>query len=268
MSLFDAIILGIIEGLTEFLPISSTGHMILARPWLGVDGDSPTWHTFLFVSQMGAILAVILFYWRDLARETSRLGRRPFREHLFFKLALSLLPAGVAKLAGADNYMEAHLETNPIAVAGALIVGGVMMEIIDRLCRTKARTTLDDITWRQALFIGAIQCLAMWPGTSRSMATIMAGMVVGLSPKTATEYSFYLAIPTLLLAGLLKLYKHYGDLTADSLALMLAGSAVAFIVALLVISAFLKFVRTQRFTPFAVYRVLLGVLVLWFADRN
>lgn len=265
MSILDAIILGIIEGLSEFLPISSTGHMILARPLLGIDGNAPVWHAFLFISQFGAILAVVLLFWRELWHEGRKLTRGPIQNHLFFKVGVAMIPAALLLVLGINKYMEEHFESNIYAVAGALIVGAVIMEVIDRFFRSKIRMSIDEINWRQALFIGAAQCIAAWPGTSRSMATIMAGMVVGLSPRVATEFSFYLAIPTMLGAAAVKIIKHHHELTGDNATVILVGSATAMLVALAVVAGFLRYVRTRRFTPFAIYRVVLGALVLWLA---
>lgn len=267
MTAIDAIILGIVEGLTEFLPVSSTGHMILVRPLLGIDGDTPLWHAFLFVSQFGAILAVILYFWRKLWSATARLGQVPLNEYMPAKLAVAVIPAILLGLAF-NSFMERHLEGSSIAVAGGLIVGALIMEFIDRRYRSRFRMRVDQVSMPQALIIGLAQCLSMWPGTSRAMVTIMAGMVVGLPPAVATEFSFYLAIPTILLASAYKLYKHANELDSQSAALIITGAATAFVVALLVVAAFMRYVRTRRFTPFAVYRVILGVLVLWFASRS
>lgn len=262
MTIFQAVLMGIIEGLTEFLPVSSTGHMIIACPWLGIDGASDEWHAFLYVSQFGAILAVVLYFWRDLWRQTAKLGRVPWPDFMPFKLCVAVVPAIVLGMMF-NKYMEQHLENNPKAVAGALIVGAGLMVLVDWKFRTKARMSVEQVTLRQAGFVGLIQCVSMWPGTSRSMATIMGGMVAGLPAKVATEFSFYLAIPTMVLAAGYKLIVHHDKLSSGSAAVLLIGSSTAFLVALLVVHVFLKFVQTQKFTVFAVYRVLLGALVLW-----
>lgn len=259
-----AAILGVIEGVTEFLPISSTGHMILAKPLLGVDDGAPQWRVFLFLSQLGAILAVVLYFWNALWRMTFRPASARFSEHLFVKLFVAMIPAVLLGLLFND-LMEQHLEEGrfaPYAVAGALILGAFVMEWIDRRYRRESAQELGDVTLKQAALIGAIQCLSMWPGVSRAAATIMGGMVVGLSPRVATEFSFILAIPTMLAAGGYRLIKYRSELTSETLGVVGVGTLVSFLVALVVIAGFLSFVRRHRFRVFAIYRVALGVTVL------
>lgn len=259
-----SVILGVIEGLTEFLPVSSTGHMILAQPLLDVDPERPQWRVFLFVSQLGAILAVVVYFWRGLWR---RLLARPdgrLRDHMLAKLTGAMIPTIVLGLLFNDA-METHFESGPYApayVAVALIVGAVLIWIIDRRFRRTGEMRLDDVTLRQAIAIGLIQCVSMWPGVSRAAATIMGGMLLGLTPKVATEFSFYLAIPTMFAAGGYRLIKYHRDLTLDAAGVVLLGTAVSFLVALVVVAWFMNYVRSKPFTPFAVYRVLLGAAVL------
>lgn len=264
MDILNAIVLGIIEGLTEFLPVSSTGHLILAGRALGVDPDASPWRVLLWVSQFAAILAVILYFWRDLWQRTFRPAAREWRQHILTKLAAAMVPTVVLGLLLGD-LMEAHLEKPryaPVVVATALIAGAAAIELIDRRCRRTIPQELEDVTLAQAFWIGVIQCLSMWPGVSRAGATIMGGMVLGLTPRVATEFSFYLAIPTMLAAAVRTLWKYRADLAGDVAALVLLGSAAAFVVALLVVAAFLAYVKRYRFTPFAVYRVVLGAAVL------
>ena len=256
-----SVILGVIEGLTEFLPVSSTGHMIIAYPWLDVDPKAPQWRIFLIVSQLGAIAAVVLYFWRDLWRQLITKRVDNWSQHLMAKLVIGFLPAAVIGLA-VNEYIETHLEESPRAVAGALIVGALAMEIIERRFRRPGEQSIDDVTVRQAFLIGCAQCLGMFPGISRAAATIMGGLVVGLTPRIAAQFSFYLAIPTMLGAATLRLAKHYKDLTPDAASVVGIGTAVAFVVALSVVATFLPYVQRYRFTPFAVYRVLLGVGVL------
>jgi undecaprenyl-diphosphatase len=260
MELLDAILLGIIEGLTEFLPVSSTGHLILAEWLLGIHGELSPWRVLLWVSQFGAIIAVIVYFWSGLWRRTFRPPSRDWRRHILTKLVVAMVPtvAGGLLLKGVLD----PLETMPVAVAGALIVGAVLMELIDRRFRREVPQELENVTLRQAFLIGLIQCLSMWPGVSRAGASIMGGMALGLTPRVATEFSFYLAIPTLLGAAARTLWKYRHDLTPDVALIVLVGSATAFVVALLVVAAFMNYVRRYRFTPFALYRVLLGVAVL------
>ena len=267
MDLLNTIIFGVVEGLTEFLPVSSTGHLILTEHALGVDGDAPPWNILLWVSQFAAILAVVLYFWRDLWKRTFHPRTRFWEEHLLTKLATAMLPTVV--LALLFKKLLDPLEHMPVAVAGALIVGGGIMEFIDRRYRRTVPQDLEHVSIQQAFLLGAIQCLAMWPGVSRAGATIMGGMALGLTPRVATEFSFYLAIPTMLAAATKTLWSHRAELNADNAGLVLVGSAVAFVVALLVVATFMGYVRRYRFTPFAIYRVVLGaaVLILWLTHR-
>lgn len=260
--LLQAIVMGVIEGLTEFLPVSSTGHMIIAQPLLGIDPELPKWRVFLVVSQLGAISAVIVYFWRKLWQATFHPRQPGFSAHIVPKLLIALAPAVLLQVVfQVNDLLEAHLE-KPVPVAIALIVGAFVIWWIDSAFRTKRRMDVEDVSMLQAFLIGCAQCVAMWPGTSRSAATIMGGMTVGLSPSVAAEFSFFLAIPTMFGASAVRLWKYREDLNSDSMAIVLVGAAVSFLVALLVIAAFMKFIKRRRFTVFAVYRVLLGVAVL------
>lgn len=268
MDVLYAVILGVIEGVTEFLPISSTGHMVIAMPLMGLDAERPPWSVLLWVSQFGAIAAVIVYFWRDLWQRVLHAPRR-WQDHLLTKLAAAMVPT--VALALVLKPVLDPLEKMPVMVAGALIVGAVAMEFIDRRFRRNAPQTLDDVTLPQALIIGAFQCLSMWPGVSRSGATIMTGMVLGLSPRVATEFSFYLAVPTMLAAAAKTLWSHRHELSGGNAGLVLTGTATAFVVALVVIAGFLDYVRRYRFTPFVIYRIALGAAVLiyaWGAPRG
>lgn len=261
-----ALILGVVEGLTEFLPVSSTGHMILVQPLIGVNPEHPTWKTFLWVTQFAAILAVIVYFWRDLWRQILR--PVPWDKHIASKLIVAMVPTVVLALA-LHSLAEQYLE-NPPAVAAALIVGGVAMLFIDRNFRREGQQEIEDVTLLQAFWIGVIQCVSMWSGISRSGATIMGGMMLGLTPRVATLFSFYLAIPTMLAACAKTLWKYRHNLNSEGLDVVLVGCAVSFVVALAVIANFLKFVRTQRFTVLVVYRIVLGAIVLgwWYLARR
>jgi undecaprenyl-diphosphatase len=285
-----AIILGIVEGLTEFLPISSTGHMILAEPLLGIPDRDPFWtEAFDIFIQIGAILAVLIYFWPRLYRLSLRSGpvaiapppaiqqvkspvgvlehaspmtgtRSPWYEHILVKLLVAFLPAAIiGKLAG--GFIETHLK-NPPVVAGALILGGIGIILIERLARAAKYSDAGTIPLRVALAIGVAQCLAMIPGTSRSAATIMGALLLGLSVPAAAEFSFFLAIPTMFAAGFYALFKHRHAINHDQLALLGLGFSVAFAVALLVVAAFMRFIQTHRFTSFAIYRILLGIVVI------
>lgn len=258
--LVKAVILGVIEGLTEFLPISSTGHMVIAMPLLGIDAELPPWHAFLYFIQIGAILAVLVGFGARLAKLVLTRPESGWRDHLLVKLVVASLPAALIGLP-LNDWTEAHLETPPV-VASALIAGALVMEWIERAARSPTTRDVTEITLRQAFLIGLAQCVSIVPGTSRAMATIMGGLLVGLSAPAATEFSFYLAIPTLLGAGLLKLVTHRHEIHASESILLALGFLTAFLTALLVVRAFLRFVQTHKLRPFAIYRVLLGIAVL------
>ncbi len=255
-----AAILGVIEGLTEFLPVSSTGHMILAEPLLKIDPELPPWHAFLYFIQIGAILAVVVYFFRRLIKQIFSPSSRDWKNHILTKLAVASIPAAAIGLP-LNKWIEKHLE-KPVFVAIALIVGAGVMELIERRYRRTGTADMSTVTLRQAFLIGLAQCVSMIPGTSRAMATIMGGLLVGLPIALATEFSFYLAIPTLLGAGLLKIVKHRHELHANEATLLGVGFVTAFVVALLVVEMFMRFVQNHRLRPFAIYRVVLGAAVL------
>lgn len=259
MDLLRAIVLGVVEGVTEFLPVSSTGHLVLAMPWLGISAAVEPWGTLLWVSQLGAILAVVVYFWRDLWRRVFAPPSADWRQHILVKLAAAMIPT-VALALLFKEYLD-PLETNELAVAAALVVGAGLMWWIDRQFRHTRPMTLEQVTLVQAALIGVIQCISMWPGVSRSGASILGGMVLGLSPAVATEFSFYLAIPTMLGAAVKELGDVWHTLTVDHAVILLVGSATAFATALLCVAGFMQYVRRYRFTPFVVYRVVLGLIV-------
>ena len=260
-----AVVLGIVEGLTEFLPISSTGHMILVEPWLGIPEKDPFWtETFNIFIQIGAILAVVIFFWQRLWRLAVHPAGASWREHILVKLFVAFLPAAVIGLLF-HKFIEEHLMT-PVVVACALVVGGIAIIVIEAAVRHTRITDAGSTPLRCALVIGIFQCLSMIPGTSRSGATIMGALVVGLSPPAAAEFSFFLAIPTMFAAGGYSLLKHLKDIQPDQFVTLGVGFVVSFIVAWLVIKAFMRFIQTHRFTSFAIYRIVLGLIVLgWYA---
>lgn len=260
MDVLNAIILGIIEGLTEFIPVSSTGHLVIARPLLGVSANDEPWKTLLWVSQFGAILAVVVYLWRDLAKRLFHRAVGGWSNHLAAKLAIAMAPTIILALIFKKRLDP--LEDMPLAVAGAFIVGALLMEWIDRRFRRQTPMDLDDVTLEQAFWIGFIQSISMWPGVSRSGASIMGGMVLGLSPRVATEFSFYLAIPTMFLATVKTVWDNRNNLYLNQLSLIGIGTATSFIVALLVVAWLLNFVKKYRFTVFAVYRIVLGLVVI------
>ena len=258
--LLKAAVLGVIEGLTEFLPVSSTGHLVLAMPSLNIDGGAPPWPAFLYFIQIGAILAVLIYFFRKLWRQTFKPATGGLRNHVVTKIVVGMLPGAVVGLT-LNDFMEAHLE-KPVPVAVALIVGAGLLVLIERRYRRAEGPGIEQVTLRQAFLIGLAQCVAVIPGTSRSMATIMGGLMVGLPAATAAEFSFYLAIPTLFGAGILRLIKHPDSLSGGHLGIMGVGFVVSFFVAWLAVAGFMRYIQTHSLQPFAIYRVLLGAAVL------
>jgi len=256
-----AVVLGIVEGLTEFLPISSTGHMILVEPWLGIHEHDPFWTgAFDIFIQIGAILAVVVYFWRRLWRLAVHPAGTSWRDHILVKLLVAFLPAAVVGVLAA-SFIEHHLKTPPV-VAGALVVGGLAIILIEALVRHPRIADVGGVSLRCALAIGVIQCFSMIPGTSRSGATIMGALALGLTPAAAAEFSFFLAIPTMFAAGGYSLLKHLKDIQPSQFVPLGVGFVVSFIVAWLVIKAFMGFIQTHRFTSFAIYRIVLGLIVL------
>ena len=240
------IILGIVEGLTEFLPVSSTGHLILATELLGYDASR--WAIFNIAIQPGAILAIVVLY-RKLFWEmfTGFFRRDPVAIAFVRNLALAFVPAVALGLALGD-YIEVLLE-NAVVVAWALIIGGFAILLVERYAKPKESGGVANLSVRQSVLIGLVQCIAMIPGVSRSGATILGAMSLGVDRKTAAEFSFFLALPTLTGATALQLFKHRDAITTNDLGLIGVGAFVSFIVAWVVIKAFLAVVTRYGFTP-------------------
>jgi undecaprenyl-diphosphatase len=264
MNWLDAVLMGVIEGLTEFLPVSSTGHLILLGDRLGKNDDAAK--TLEIVIQLGAVLAVVVYYRTRLAQLLSGLARREKAAiQLTIALGLAFVPAAVLGLLTHRAIKE--LLFAPAPVAGALIVGGVVMIAVEIGRRRRAKEAddgLEQVSWRRAIAIGVGQCLSLWPGASRSMTTIVSAEVTGLSPSTAADFSFLLAIPTLGAATVYDLYKNHKTITSTPGAgtALAIGLVVSFVVALLVIAAFLRYLKRFGLTPFGLYRIGLGILVL------
>jgi undecaprenyl-diphosphatase len=250
-----AIILGIVEGLTEFLPVSSTGHLILATELLGYDAQK--WAVFNIAIQPGAILAIVVLYWRTFMDVLTGLLRADKTSIAFVRnLLIAFFPAVILGLAFGDQ-IDALLE-NAVVVAWALIIGGFAILIIEKLAKTEEVAGVAALSVKRSIMIGLAQCLAMIPGVSRSGATILGAMAMGVDRKTAAEFSFFLALPTLTGATILQLFKHRSEVTADSVGLIAIGFCVSFIVALIVIKLFLSVVTRFGFGPFAWYRIAAG----------
>ncbi|PZU07098.1 undecaprenyl-diphosphate phosphatase [Sphingomonas sp.] len=264
MSVTEPILLGIVEGLTEFLPVSSTGHLILASALLGYDEEK--WALFNVVIQLGAILAVIVLYWRTFWAVAMGLIRRdPVSWRFLRNLLLAFLPAAVVGLA-LHKQIEALLG-RPDVVCVALVLGGIAILVIERLAKKQDLVGVADLPVRTSLGIGVIQCIAMIPGVSRSGATILGALSLGVERRTAAEFSFFLAIPTMLGASTLELAKNSHAIGAPGqvgFGTIAIGFLVAFIVALAVIRGFVTFVSRHGFGPFAWYRIAAGVIgLLW-----
>ena len=263
--LWSAIILGIVEGVTEFLPVSSTGHLILASELLGYDAER--WKLFNVVIQLGAILAIVVLYWRTFWTVAVGLaGRRDGAWRFVRNVLLAFLPAAVIGFA-LHKQIEALLG-NAVVVAVALIVGGVAILIVERLARRATIEGVAAIPARTAVGVGFAQCLAMIPGVSRSGATIMGALALGVQRRTAAEFSFFLAVPTMLGATTLELVKNRAALGGAALDLIAVGFVVAFVVALVVVRAFVGFIGRHGFAPFAWYRIVAGsAALIWLLAR-
>ena len=259
-----AVVMGLVEGATEFLPVSSTGHLIIAGDWLGFLRDRPeTAASFEIIIQLGAILAVVWLYRQKIWDVLRRLGRDAQANRLFVNLVIAFLPAAVVGLA-LHHWIKEKL-FHPLNVAIALVVGGVIILLIESWKRRVEVETVDDIPNRKALGIGIAQILSLFPGTSRSAATILGGVALGLSRVAATEFSFFLAIPVMFAATGLDLAKSYHDLHGADFPLFAVGFIVSFLSALVVIKALIKYVAHHTFRGFAWYRIAFGLLLLaWY----
>jgi len=258
MSLWAAIILGVVEGLTEFLPVSSTGHLILVGHAMGITGEYAV--SFEIAIQLGAILSVVVYFRKRLWALLQRFPTDPPSRQLAYGIGLAFLPAAVLGLA-VHRWIEAHL-FGPITVAGALIAGGVAILVIEHTLTERRITGLERVGLREAWWVGVAQCFSLFPGVSRSGATIMGGLVVGMDRTTAIEFSFLLALPTMIAATGYKIVKSHALLAQGDPLLFPVGLAVAFVTGLLVIAGFLAFIKQHTFKLFAYYRILLGLVVL------
>ena len=255
--LIKSVILGIVEGITEFLPVSSTGHLIIINRWISF--SEPFTQMFDVVIQLGAILAVVVYFWKRIWP----FGKGAARTAVFSlwkKAIVGCLPAIVlGALFG--SFIEAKL-FNPFVVAATLIIGGIIIIIVEQRKRTIKFNTINDLKYPSILAIGFIQCLAMVPGTSRSAATIVGALLLGASRTVAAEYSFFLAIPTMIAATGYSFLKHRSSLGSHDLIVLALGFVVAFLTALWAVKTFMNYIRTKNFTPFGWYRIVLGIIVL------
>lgn len=252
MSLWEALVLAVIEGLSEFLPISSTGHMIIGSSLMGIASDDFV-KNYTVIIQFGAILSVVVLYARRFLKD--------FRFYL--KLLLGFIPAGVFGFL-LNDYVDAMLE-NIIVVAVSLVLGGVFLLFVDRIFAKNETEGKEELSLKDSFFIGFFQVLAMIPGVSRSAATITGGLARNLTRKTAAEFSFFLAVPTMFAATaykLLKMYKAGGGFTSEQVEILVAGNVVAFLVALLAIKFFIGVLTKYGFKFFGWYRIGLGLLII------
>ena len=273
LEILKSVLYGIVEGITEWLPISSTGHLILLERWMPFaftdDGVllAEFWEMFEVVIQLGAILAVVVLFFGKLnpfaPKKTAQEKRGTWR--LWSLVILAVLPSALIGLL-LDDWLDEHLYRYEV-VAIMLVVYGIAFIIIEKLRKNKPTRVerVEDLSWRDALMVGGFQVLAIIPGTSRSGSTILGGMLFGLSRTAAAEFSFYLAIPTMAGASLLKMLKFFLDgnaLGGEEITILLVGLVTAFLVSLLVIRYLMDYVRRHSFSAFGVYRIVLGVLVL------
>lgn len=245
MTIFQAIVLAIIEGITEFLPISSTGHMIIGSALMGIN-ESEFVKMFTVNIQFGAILSVVVLYWKRFFKSLD----------FYYKLFVGVLPLVIGFLL--SDLIDQLLE-NVIVVAITLLIGGVILLFVDKWFNNQEEK---EMTYKNAFIIGLFQCIAMIPGVSRSAASIIGGMTQGLTRKTAAEFSFFLAVPTMAAASGFKLLKNYKLITEENISILLIGNAVAFIVAMLAIRFFISFLTKHGFKVFGYYRIALGLIIL------
>ena len=269
MTIFDTIIIAIVEGLTEFLPVSSTGHMIITQNLLGVKSDEFV-KAFTFIIQFGAILSVVVLYWKrffQLNRTPAPEGASALKKFLHkydfsWKLFVAFIPAAVLGLLFSDM-IDAMLESVTV-VAITLILGGIFMLFCDKIFNKGSEQT--QLTEKRAFWIGLFQCISMIPGVSRSMATIVGGMAQKLTRKAAAEFSFFLAVPTMFAATVYKVYKIFKaggtEMIMDNMTTLVVGNVVAFIVAMLAIKFFISFVAKYGFKAFGWYRIIVGGVIL------
>jgi undecaprenyl-diphosphatase len=265
-----AAILGVVEGLTEFLPVSSTGHLIITGHLLGFTGDKAA--SFQVAIQLGAILAVVFLYWRRFAGLVPQGGAFSTKPGSAMngwsglgRIALATIPALAVGYLGRHE-IKARL-FNPEAVTWALAVGGVAILLVERIFSRRAANTLDGLSWAQALGIGLFQVLALWPGTSRAAATIIGGMLVGLDRKSAAEFSFLIAVPVLFAASGYELIQMRDQLHGQQMVELAVGFFVSFIVALVAVKGFVKYLERGRLTPFAWYRIVVAP-VFYYVTRD
>ncbi len=254
----DASVLGVIEGLTEFLPVSSTGHMLLADHFFGFQNQGGV---FEVVIQLGAILAVVAVYFERLWKAVATLPSRKESRAFALSLIAAFLPAAIIG-AGLHSFIKEVLFESPALIGIVLLVGGIVILVVERLPKNEVYSDSENLPVKTSVGIGLYQCLAMIPGVSRSGATIIGGMLLGVSRKAAAEFSFFLSIPTMVAAAGYDLYKNFGALSTQDLQIIGIGFVVAFVSALIVVRTFIGFISRFGLVPFAWYRIVAGAAVL------
>ncbi len=259
------IALGIVEGITEWLPISSTGHMLLLDNVLTLNASSEFKNMFFVVIQLGAILAVVILYWHKLwplTKKDDKLTLRKDTLSLWLKTIIAIIPSGIVGIL-ADDWMEEHLHT-PLIIALALIIYGILFIIIEKYNKNRTAITksTDDISYSLALYVGLFQVLSLIPGTSRSGATITGALILGFDRTTAAEFSFFMGIPTMAGASLIKLLKFGFNFTSQELIILTIGTLTAFGVSIAVIKCLMSYIKKRDFTAFGIYRIALGTLII------
>lgn len=252
MSYFEAIILAIIEGLTEFLPVSSTGHMIIGTALMGIE-PSAFVKLFTIVIQLGTILSVLVLYWKRFFKSMD----------FYYKLVVAAIPASILGLI-LNDFIDSLLES-PLMVGVMLVIGGIILLFVDKWFNKPTTDNSDEISYKQAFIIGWYQCLALIPGTSRSASTIVGGMTQKLTRKAAAEFSFFLAIPMMLGASIVKLYKFFKEghtFTGEEINLLIVGNLVGFVVAIVAIKTFIDILTKYGFKFFGWYRIVVGLVII------
>ncbi len=263
MTLIQTIIIAIVEGLTEFLPVSSTGHMIITQKLLGVAEGDPFVHAFTFIIQFGAILSVVCLYWKHFFQMRNR-EEMNSKLRFYGLLIVGVIPAVFIGLAAKKSGLLDWLLDSVHVVAITLVLGGIFMLFCDKIFNKGVAE--NEVTWKRALVIGFFQCLAVIPGMSRSMSTIVGGMQQKLTRKKAAEFSFFLAVPTMAGATLLDLIEMFGEDTAwatsHNITMLIVGCVIAFVVAIIAMKWFVNFLAKYGFKAFGWYRIIVGVVIL------